>query len=318
MVFYRYQDTQDSRIDHWIAQHEHGLRFNNISHHINFADAELHLWLRMQAWISTRKSRQRFLDVGCGLGRIVDRFGWLFRETICLEADPNRASQAARGERVRAHLWELSRSTGRLSHVNMVAVEQRFVNGRFLDRHDWNGGQEPDKFRAKVKISHQFDTISMIHVIQHIPTYKVQLWLEKAHHMLGRNGLLILATTLGNISSLKLEGHVRELMPSSFNAIASGSTPSHEIPVRVYTANELRGLVRGAGLQILEQSPFVYHVCTHVPESQFVIATPAKLSGGYDTPADPPVDALYLSQPMIPSIRRQWALREKFRKRCGH
>jgi len=318
-MVYLYQDTHDSRIDNWVAQHEHGLVLNNTSHHINYADAELHLWLRMQAWISSLKSRQHFLDVGCGLGRIIDKFGWLFEQTTCLDADAKRVTQAAEGKSLRSHLWELSRSTGHLAQMSALAADQRFVHAQFLERHKWSSNQRSHTLISDANFSlfQEFDVISMIHVIQHIPTHKVPLWLEQAHHMLGRKGLFILATTLRNTSSLNLEGHARQITPSLFNAIAAGSSASPAIPVRYYTANELRGLVRAAGLRVLEQSPFVYRICTRLPESQFVIATPDTSNREYDTPNSPPVDAVYVSQPMRPSIRRQRALRAKFRRRCG-
>jgi len=313
-MLYRYQDTHDSRIHHWIAQHEHGLSLRNASNNINYADAELHLWLRMHAWVTNLNSRRQMLDVGCGLGRIVDRFGWLFQDTICLEADTNRAFQAAQGVEMRTRSWELARKAGHLPKMRAEGVTQHVLNLKFLDFRPW--AHKASTLRRGQRGS--FDFISIIHVIQHIPTYEVQTWLQQAHRMLRHDGLLMLATTLANRSSLNLEGRSGEVTTSSFNTIASGSIAAKVIPVRYYTAAELRSLVLAAGLKILEQSPFVYHLCTHVPESQFVIATLANSTQGLSLqiPDHPPIDALYLSQPMRPSIRRQGALRMKLRKRC--
>jgi len=236
--------------------------------------------------------------------------------STCLEADSTRASQAAQGGSVRSSLWEISRKSGHLSLMKVLKGKQRFVNAKFLERHNWIENAQAHKLSSGVTF-HEIDAISMIHVIQHIPTNKVLLWLDQARQMLRRNGLLILATTLANTSALSLEGRAGDLTPASFNAIASGSTASPSIPVRYYTAPELRSLLRAVGFRILEQAPFVYHICTHAPESQFVIATPAT-SRKYESPPDPPADALYLSEPMRPSIRRQRALRAGYRRRCRH
>eukprot|EP00662_Eupelagonemidae_sp_cell21_P036855 gene36855-22985_t len=64
------------------------------------ADPEADLWFRIQAWAQSRArdrhKRGPYVDVGCGIGRIVLRFGPLFGAGVvhCVEPDAPRMAVA--------------------------------------------------------------------------------------------------------------------------------------------------------------------------------------------------------------------------------
>lgn len=198
---YQYQDTMDNRIDRWLASHEHLLPTRDGADHINWADAELHLWLRMQAWVTARHTRHRWLDVGCGLGRILSRFGWLFGEAVCLEPDATRLANVLQWQPVRAELWDVARRAGDLPQMRVRKVREHLIHSRFLEARlpgvqiveHADSRSAPPKLlsrgrrfateavgpTATIGPNGTFDVVSTIHVIQHIPTHEVKRWLVR-------------------------------------------------------------------------------------------------------------------------------------------
>merc|ERR1712087_101020 len=148
----------------WYKHFEHRIDLTTAEDrtHVFASDFELSIWLAAQAYFEARKFRRRYLDVGCGGGRIISKFGGIFKQVACLDADAERLSLAK----------SYYRPFG-------LTAETLFVNERFLNL-DEEG---------------KFDAISCIHVIQHIPEFEVSNWLAKMHSLLARGGVVVLATT---------------------------------------------------------------------------------------------------------------------------
>lgn len=209
---------------------------------LSWYDSELVLWMRTQAYMLSTP-RQQYLDVGCGLGRIVCKFGWLFEATTCLEPDSERISTA------RAGLKEED------------ALKERwlnFDNSTFLE------------FKPAAE---GYDVITSIHVIQHIPLADPSKWLANMNKILNDDGVLILATTFmpDKITHRvvdRINGSI-DVSPDVFNEYAMG-VHSGALAVHGWTADELKEVVKTAGFSVLEQAPFAFR-SDGVPESQYII-----------------------------------------------
>mmetsp|Transcript_27846 Transcript_27846/g.62942 ORF Transcript_27846/g.62942 Transcript_27846/m.62942 type:complete len:374 (+) Transcript_27846:102-1223(+) len=246
---YAYPDT-DWRIPCWLDGFE-----SRVS---SAMDPEMHLWVRAQAFLEkigdgvcyhTRYDMQdsgegRLVDVGCGLGRIVLRYGPLFREVDCLEPDDVRRSTARN---------ELSKSYESWSHGRVS-----FHGTRFLD---WVSEGSAD-------------AVTIIHVVQHIPSYEVPKWLKKIRMTLGLGGIMVLATTISyrGHSYFTLDDG-SEVDEHQYNQHAD--SPKATLAVRRFDEKDLKKLVTDAGMHILENGPFMFHKKSGVAESQYIIATRA-------------------------------------------
>lgn len=253
---YQYPTASDDKLIDFLAALEHRLPWESVappsskwlhqdkSWYLAWFDPELHLWLRAQAWMLT-SSRGNYLDVGCGMGRIIRKFRWIFDATTCLEADPERIAEARKTEE-----W-------------VAGGPVMYHNVRFLS------------FQS---LPESYDVISCIHVIQHIPIYELTPWLQSMRNLLKPKGVLILATTLESSTSLTVHhssGQDPKVSIEKFNEIAA--TPGADVlPVHGFTDEELRKLISSSGFHVLEQSGFAF-LNSGRALSQFVIAAKTAL-----------------------------------------
>jgi len=143
-------------------------------------DPELDLWLGAQQWLRTvARQSARHLDIGCGFGRITLKFGWLFDLTTCLEADAVHMKHAQK------NILNMSRHTLRFDRPQSV----EYVQNRFLD--------------VDVGVS-RYNAITCVHVIQHISTVELPLWLRSAHRALVPGGIFVLRPHTRMILGLQL------------------------------------------------------------------------------------------------------------------
>ena len=175
---------------------------------LQWQDSELKVWLRGTAFMLREGRGGRLLDVGCGLGRISLRFGHLFRETTCLEADADRARGA------------------RLNIQTCASDEHRdtrftFANKQFLA---FAGSADHE--------SPGFDAITCMHVAQHIAYGEPRRWVRRFFKLAAPGGLVLMATTLWTSQlELTVEGqpirnNQKRTTPrliEEFDAIVNGS-----------------------------------------------------------------------------------------------
>lgn len=158
-------------------------------------DGELALWRTGQQFFARPKRNAKlvagkYLDVGCGTGRVIMILGGLFESVTCVEADPARIDLARSN-------W-YSGPWGKTS-------EMSFHNVRF--------GLE------YISNASSYDAISCFHVVQHIPESILRTWLSKMYSMLKRSGVLVLATKHRRVDVLELSDGTRA-SPEKFNAMA--------------------------------------------------------------------------------------------------
>jgi len=75
------------------SSHREQLTLSELNH--QFADdGELTMFRVAQRYLAGAKKHRKYLDIGCGTGRIISTFGGLFEHTTCVEADPARINHA--------------------------------------------------------------------------------------------------------------------------------------------------------------------------------------------------------------------------------
>ena len=216
-----------------IAELSHRLQptYPNDTAALAWADPELAVWLRGLAHYSQLSRRGWYLDVGCGEGRVLNKFGALFEQASCLEADESRLERAR-------NALAFSDPTG---HTKFL-----FTNARFLEFHGRPG---------------QYDAISCREVLQHIATDEPPRWLKKMHTMLRPGGLLLLSTEWAPRRRYEhsTATGVVDTGVHMFNKLAHTPTPNADgklvLPVHYWSSKELRATVSSAGFRVLEHEP---------------------------------------------------------------
>lgn len=267
---YQYPKTDDQLV--CLMAHSHHNLDHLDSEVLSSVDPEVELWFRTQAYMQ-ETARNSYLDIGCGMGRIVSKFGGLFGTSTCLEPDSDRIEEA------KANVGH-ERFPG---HVD-------FVNKGFLD------------FEAEPE---SFDVVTLMQVVQHLPLEAPGTWLRQIYRLLRPNGALIMATTFYKDFTFFLArmptGDPIQLSPAQFNFIASHTKVNGSLPVHTYTAEELATLALNAGFRVLEQKPFTYWKST--PYSQYIVL----VKPGSTVPAEPPspsLDSIHVSEMEQKSLNR--------------
>mmetsp|Transcript_135411 Transcript_135411/g.220298 ORF Transcript_135411/g.220298 Transcript_135411/m.220298 type:complete len:410 (+) Transcript_135411:101-1330(+) len=301
---YVYPDT-DSQLTCFLARYRN--RMDKVM------DCEYDFWVRAQAYLErvvavdclTVRStinnafRDQYLDVGCGNGRIVAKYGMLFDNAHCLEPDENRIGRA------RKFLTEdFTWTKGRVHFHNM----------RFLDWENPTG--------------HGVDAITCIHVIQHIPTEEVRRWLKKMHSLLNAGGVLLLTTTISDPDSTNGEayytlGDGSKVSEEKFNehAATGGAKDGnvlHALGVHEFNSKDLKRMVTEAGFHVQEAGPYMFHRESWKPESQFVVAVREQDKAMFESCA--PYDALqapFTSGMELESLAKLRFIKSRYSSYCG-
>ncbi|MBS1827996.1 MAG: class I SAM-dependent methyltransferase [Acidobacteria bacterium] len=146
---YRYNDAWDDTISLFIQSH------NPYDHYWSRSEEYALAIVRQQAETTPRR---RFLDLGCGRGRLLRKFAPLFATSIALEPDPAR-SQIAR------------HAAASLQNVR--------VDNCYLEQSPESG----------------FDFVLCSHVLQHVPVGHEQALLNRIAAVLNPGGMLALITS---------------------------------------------------------------------------------------------------------------------------
>lgn len=243
-------------------------------------DFELRQWQAAQSFLVSREERRSYLDVGCGMGRVIDRLGGLFETVTCVEADATRIAKARH-----AKTWGATRDV-------------RFANSRF---EEWEAPQ-----------GIKYDAITSIHVFQHIPTELPLVWLRKAKALLAPGGVIFVVTThaLQHRLSFSNGQTVKKL---AFNERARGNGEADGLlAVQYFTQRGLKALFEEAGLHVLMQEQLGFAKDAHgapVGFSQFIAA------GLAPTPLPTLVRPATLM--ITPWVRAEFARIRAARTRCG-
>jgi len=268
----------------------------NATQQISWGDSELEFWLRAQANMMTRvphlqpPGRQqpfRLLDVGCGVARIILKFGWLFDEVTCLEADAKRIATA------RQNVLDEARS-GLDPRLANLPSKVRYVQKGF---EDFVGGAPGS-----------FDVITCSQVVQHIPTTLPALWLRSMHRLLRKGGVLAISTTWTHEprGRLTLEGmqNAPRTTAAIFDSYAT-SRSKGRLAVRWWGEAEFGKALRAAGLFVIEHAPYMWFDGT-TPTSQYAIATNGCHGARGSPPADPFVASVVVSKSERLLLSTEW------------
>ena len=155
MKAYQYPDTHDVITNQYIKHHEPYPQY--------WQKSEDRILNRLIDHLRSlpEKGRQRFLDAGCGGGRLLPVFAPYFREIIALDPDNNRLNMAKD-----------------IINKNNLAEKTSLFNCK----------------TEELKDQQNFDFILSSHILQHLPTNSVFPILEHLINLLNPNGLLAVTT----------------------------------------------------------------------------------------------------------------------------
>lgn len=282
---YSYPKTDDQLLC-FIAKLTHKLNSTSDTDlkSLSWYDSELLLWMRTQAFME-KTAKHDYLDIGCGMGRIVSKFGGLFKSTTCLEPDGDRITLAKDS----------------VAHEHFPG-QFNFVNSRFLE-YDF----APESF----------DVVTCMQVIQHLPTEMPAQWFQRMYTLLRPNGVLIVSTTVQKLRSFLVKMPNGDVIPISdvqFNFVAKHTKDNGALPVHHWTPEEFAALARSTGFEVLEQASFSYMGA--FPMSQYIVMVKpgAKVPVGA---ASPPVASIHLSGLEEISLGQVSQIRAGVDKRCG-
>eukprot|EP01065_Artemidia_motanka_P051258 TRINITY_DN898_c0_g1_i1.p1 TRINITY_DN898_c0_g1~~TRINITY_DN898_c0_g1_i1.p1 ORF type:complete len:376 (+),score=106.94 TRINITY_DN898_c0_g1_i1:83-1129(+) len=223
-------------------------------------DGEADLWFRIQAWIQSKTepggefARGPYLDIGCGTGRIITKFGRLFGSSAvhCIEPDADRIQQAR--ELIQEEGWD--------------GNDVHFAQTTFSE---W----EPP---AGVK----FQVITSVHVVQHVSRQELARWMRRITDLLAPDGIVIIATKRSPREVFEAQpfgpgvfGGAHMVSAEEFDDIAwnGAKRDPPELAVRSFSRWSLRSaLAKGTDLHVVDAGDFSFLGEAPVlkPESQFV------------------------------------------------
>jgi 2-polyprenyl-3-methyl-5-hydroxy-6-metoxy-1,4-benzoquinol methylase len=176
---------------------------------------------------------EKLLDVGCGEGRLLQRFSKYFKNIYAIDPDQKRV--------------DLGKTSAKKMNIRNV----HFLCG-WLEEHRFNEGS--------------FDVVLLSHVVEHINTKAMKDLLSEVHRILNTNGLLILTTAhsrkpvdrFQSVSSRNERVEVKNLTQEQFDAINEEGT----LPIHFFSIRTLRDLL-SEQFEVVEVK--VYHVMAFLP-----------------------------------------------------
>ena len=246
---YQYPDT-DGALDclAFESRHKEKLDLDDLNHQLA-DDGELSLFRTVQTYLEHKRGsgHDRYLDVGCGTGRIIGMYAGLFKQATCLEADAARIRTARQ-------TWKSDR-WGR--NQKMQFVKERF---------------EVSAVHASLGANASYDAITCIQVVQHIPESLLPKWLSYMFALLKPQGLLVLATKHALIDKYQLSD-LSVISRARFNAMARHPSKDGRLAVRSFAARTLEQFIRDAGFSVIEHAYSTYEFGPHgPPDTQIIVA----------------------------------------------
>ncbi len=180
--------------------------------------------------IKKKRLNGKFLDIGCGLGRLIHKFSPYFQEIYGVEPDKGRFDVCKKN----ISEWELEDKV-KLFNGSVEAIEQK----------------------------NSFDMILCSHVIQHIPEQTVIHLLEAIRTLIKKDGILVFTTAHSIIEKdiyVKsymncVNKRIEELIsPEEFNGFEN---VEGLLPIKMFTLNSLNTLLKINSFDIIDSK--VYH-----------------------------------------------------------
>lgn len=178
--------------------------------------------------------QRRFLDAGCGEGRLIPFFEDQFNEIVAIDPDQERLRVAVELVCDRGLFWK--------TLIKQVAIED------FDDK--------------------KFDFILCSHVLQHVHTASIPVIIKKLRDLIKEDGVLCITTCHSTKENgyfvknfLKKSRNLSEAITNEeFNLLINSG---ESLPVHFFQFNELGRLLSSNGLKIIEFR--VFHLETGLP-----------------------------------------------------
>jgi len=178
--------------------------------------------------IKVNAGHDRFLDAGCGEGRLIPVFEGLFDEIVAIDPDQERLNAAER--------LILDRGLAKKTTLKQAAIEDFEDNNRF-------------------------DFILCSHVLQHVNTDAVPLILKKLKKLMRKNGMICITTCHSTTengyfvkNTFKYSHQSAEVITKDeFNSLINSGDV---LPVHFFEFEDLSHLLEINGLKIIDFSVF--------------------------------------------------------------
>lgn len=173
--------------------------------------------------IKNKPGRNRFLDAGCGEGRLITVFEKQFEEVVAIDPDQERLAVA--------------KSIARDQGLSEKIIFKRMTIENFED-------------------DHKFDFILCSHILQHVHTESVSIIIKKFKDLIKEDGLLCITTCH---SANDKEYFVKDLMQDSklleepitrdeFNSLLNSKGT---LPIHFFRTREISQLLADKGFEII-------------------------------------------------------------------
>jgi len=184
-------------------------------------------YLSVLKLIANCKPNAKYLDIGCGLGRIIQIVQHSVGGLVGLEPDPERFQAC----------YDRHHDGDRIRIINSTSLE-------YKDAH-------PED---------RFDIIAVSMVLQHVPTAICDQILCDVHDLLMPEGVAIIAATQQEIERFTFEFNPTLQIVEEFDRYAE-DTANQEwgIPVRMFSKASFHRAIEQGGLHIIHWGQFSYY-----------------------------------------------------------
>jgi protein-L-isoaspartate O-methyltransferase len=183
-------------------------------------------YLATLRFVAACKPRSELLDIGCGLGRVVDVMRHDVASIVGLEPDADRFGTC---------------------HAS-------FHDGGRIQIHHCTSAD----YRA-AHPGRRFDIVVVSMVIQHVPTRTCDLILADVPELLADDGIGVIATTQQDAERFTFQSDQTPRSREAFDRYASDSSDqTHGIPVRQFSKASFLAALDRAGLDMVRWGQFSY------------------------------------------------------------
>jgi SAM-dependent methyltransferase len=183
-------------------------------------------YLSLLHLIANCRPEAKYLDIGCGEGRVIDIVQHCIGSLVGLEPDPKRFQAC----------YKTHNDGHRIRIINSTSAEYRDANP-----------------------SDRFDIIALSMVLQHVPTGVCDQILQDVRALLMPEGVAIIATTQRKVEQFTFALNSTPRTVEEFDRYAADTANQpYGLPVRNFSKDSFRQAIERAGLDIIHWGQFSY------------------------------------------------------------